>query len=97
MYSVSHRSLWLHWVFIATCRLPLVVSGAAARCRAQGSRCLGCSCRSAQALGAWASVAAARDLSSCGMWASVLHSMWGFPGVEIEPVSPALAGGFLTT
>ena len=25
------------------------------------------------------------------------HGMWDFPGAEIEPVSPALAGGFLTT
>ena len=23
--------------------------------------------------------------------------MWGFPGPGLEPVSPALAGGFLTT
>ena len=25
------------------------------------------------------------------------HSMWDLPGPGIEPVSPALAGGFLTT
>ena len=36
-------------------------------------------------------------LSSCGAWAQVLHGMWDPPGLVIEPVPPALAGGFLTT
>ena len=36
-------------------------------------------------------------LSSCGAWASLLHGMWDLPGPGLEPVSPALAGGFLTT
>ena len=36
-------------------------------------------------------------LSSCGAWAWLLHSMWDLPGPGLEPVSPALAGGFLTT
>ena len=38
-----------------------------------------------------------RRLSSCGSWAYLLHGMWDLPGPGIEPVSPALAGGFLTT
>ena len=65
-------------------------------------------CR-AQALGASASVVAARGLSccgaravehrlsSCGAQASLLHGMWDLPGPGLEPVSPALAGRFLTT
>ena len=36
-------------------------------------------------------------LSSCGAWASLLHGTWDLPGPGIEPVSPALAGRFLTT
>ena len=44
-----------------------------------------------------ASVVAARKLSSCGAWALLPQSMWNLPGPEIEPMSPALAGGFLTT
>ena len=36
-------------------------------------------------------------LSSCGAWAQLLHGMWDLPGPGLEPVSPALAGGFLTT
>ena len=27
----------------------------------------------------------------------MLHGMWDLPGPGIEPMSPALAGGFLTT
>ena len=27
----------------------------------------------------------------------LLRSMWDLPGLGLEPVSPALAGGFLTT
>ena len=36
-------------------------------------------------------------LSSCGGWALLLRGMWDLPGPGLEPVSPALAGGFLTT
>ena len=32
--------------------------------------------------------------SICGAWAQLLHSTWGLPGSGIEPMSPALAGGF---
>ena len=46
--------------------------------------CGGFSCWGARALGVQASVFAARG-------------MWDLPGPEIEPISPALAGGFLTT
>ena len=38
-----------------------------------------------------------RRLSSCGTRAWLLHSMWDLPRPGLESVSPALAGGFLTT
>ena len=38
-----------------------------------------------------------RRLSSCGSRAQPLRGMWDLPGLGHEPVSPALAGGFLTT
>ena len=38
-----------------------------------------------------------RKLSNCGSRAQLLRGMWDLPGPEHEPVSPALAGGFLTT
>ena len=38
-----------------------------------------------------------RRLSSCGAWAQLLRGMWDLPGPGLKPVSPALAGRFLTT
>ena len=60
-------------------------------------------------LGTWTSVVVARGLSSCGSRAIehrlsscgtrawLLRGMWDLPRPGLEPVSPALAGGFLTT
>ena len=39
----------------------------------------------------------AHGLSSCGTRAQLLHGLWDLPGPGLETVSPALAGGFLTT
>ena len=36
-------------------------------------------------------------LNSCGARAYLLRGMWDFPGPGIKLVSPALAGGFVTT
>ena len=38
-----------------------------------------------------------RRLSSCGLQAQLLRGMWDLPRPGLEPVSPALAGGFSTT
>ena len=38
-----------------------------------------------------------RSLSSCGAQAQLLRGMWDLPRPGIKPVSPALAGRFLTT
>ena len=69
---------------------------------------LGLSC-GARALGAQVSVVAVCGLSSCdswalqhrlrscGAWTYLLRCMWDLPGSGLEPVSPALAGRFLTT
>ena len=61
------------------------------------SNCEVPSCCGAQALGTWASVVAVHGLRSCDIWAYLLRSLWNLPGPGIELVSPALAGGFLTT
>ena len=83
--------------------------GATLPCGVGASHCSGFSCRGAQVLGARTSVVVARGLSSCGSWAlerrlsscgaqaELLRGMWDLPGLGIEPMSPALAGGFLTT
>ena len=38
-----------------------------------------------------------RRLSNCGSQAQLLRGMWDLPGPGLEPVCPALAGGFSTT
>ena len=38
-----------------------------------------------------------RRLSSCGSRAQLLRGMWDLPRPGLEPMSPALAGGFSTT
>ena len=89
--------------------LQLWRAGATLRCCAQASHCGGSSCCRAQALGVRASVVVAhglrscgsqaleRRLSTCGAQAQLLYSMWYLPRPGLKPVSPALAGGFLTT
>ena len=101
---------WLRWVFIAVRGLSLVVArGATLCCGVRASYCGGFSCCGAWALGTRASAVGARGLSSCGSRAlerrlsscgaraQLLRGMWDLPGPGLEPVSPALAGGFPTT
>ena len=87
---------WLRWVFAATHGLSLVaVSGGYSSLRwllllrSTGSRCTGFSSCGTQPL--------EHRLSSCGTRAQLLHGMWDLPGPRLEPMSPALAGGCLTT
>ena len=96
-------SLSLHAGFLQLCR-----AGANLCSGARASHCGGFSCCRAWALSARASVVVEHGLSSCGSWAlehrlsscgsraQLLRSMWDRPGPGIEPVSPALAGRFLT-
>ena len=77
-------------------------------CGARASHCGGFSCCRARALGMRASVvvscklsscgsrALEHRLSSCGSRAYLLRGMWDLPGPGLEPVSPTLAGRFLT-
>ena len=95
--------IWLRWVFIAACGLSLVAASggySSFRCsgfslwwllllQSTGSRRTGFS-----SCGSWAPE---RRLSICGTRAQLLRGMWHLPGPGLEPVSPALAGGFLTT
>ena len=87
----------------------VAASGSFSSFQCEASHCGGFSCCGAQALGAWASAVVACRLSSCGSWAlgrrlsrcgtraQLLRGMWDLPGPGLEPVSPALAGRFLTT
>ena len=70
-------------------------------CRAQGSRLAGFSSCGSRALERMLSScdlqALGHRLSSCGARVQLLRGMWDLPGPGLEPVSPASAGGFLTT
>ena len=84
-------------------------AGATLHCGAQASRCGDFSCCRARALAARASVVVAHRLSSCGSRAlehrlsscgtraQLLCGTWDLPRPGLEPMSPALVGGFLTT
>ena len=103
----SLMDLALQYVVVVCCTgssllcvgfLQLQRAGATLCCGARASlHCGGFSCCGAWALGTQASVVAACGLRSCGTWAQLLRGMWDLPGPGIEPMSPALAGGFLTT
>ena len=73
-------------LFIAVCGLLVVVASLVAE---HGLQACG--------LSSWGSRALEHRLSSCDARAQLLHGMWDLPGPGLEPVSPALAGGFLTT
>ena len=94
---------WLRWVFVAARGLSLVAASggySSLRCvgfslwwllllLSMGSRCTGFSSCGLRALES--------RLSSCGTWAYLFRGMWDLPGPGLKLVSPALAGGFLTT
>ena len=101
---------WLCQVFLAGCGLSLVAASGgyfSLWCAgfslqwllllwSTGSRCT-CSVVVACRLSSCGPQALECRLSSCGAQAQLLCSMWDLPRPGIEPMSPALAGGFLTT
>ena len=76
----------MQWVLVSECRLSLVAVGGVYSLLAM----LGLHCCRAWGLGC-------AGFSSCSTRAYLPHSMWDLLGPGIEPVSSALAGGFLTT
>ena len=101
---------WPRWVFTAAHRLSLVAASggySSLRCVgfslwwllllwSTGSRCAGFSSCGMRAQYLWL-VGLECRLSSCGTRSYLLWGMWDLPGPGLEPMSPALAGGFLTT
>ena len=81
-------------LFIAVHRLLIVVASLCCAAQDLGTRASVVVARGLSSCGSWALEC---RLSSCGAWASLLRGMWDLPGPGLEPVSPALAGGFLTT
>ena len=76
------------------CRLLIAIASLVAEHRLSGARAtvVG-ACR----LSSCAFWALKHRLNSCGALVSLLHGMWDLPWPGIEPVSPAMAGGFFTT
>ena len=105
-------STWVCYVthpfFFLTYFIYLFLAALGLCCCVWASHCGGFSCCRAQALGTRASVVVAhgfsccglraleRRLGSCGTRAQLLRGMWDHPGPGLQPLSPALAGGFLT-
>ena len=103
IYLFIYFYFWLRWVFVAAHGLSLVAASrvySSLRCadfslrwllllQSMGSRRV-----SFSSCGSWA---LERRLSSCGARAQLLSGMWDLPGRGLEPMSPALAGRFLTT
>ena len=73
-------NFWLPRIFIAAWTFS--------NCGEQASHCSGFSCCRAWAL-------ELLGFSSCGSWASLSQDKWDLPRLGIEPMSTALAGGFL--
>ena len=81
---------WLGWVFVCCVGFSLVAaSGGSSLVTIRG---LLAAVDSLVELRLWSS-----SSSSCGSWAYFLQAMWDLPGPGIEPMSPALAGGFFTS
>ena len=82
---------WPCWVLVVVRGLSLVVvDGLLSSCGVLVSHCGGFSYSGAQALGH-------KGFSSWGAGASLPRGLWNLPRPEMEAMSPALAGGFLTT
>ena len=73
------------WVFSGCGKWGLLSS-----CSAQASHCGSFFCGRARVL-------RCESFSSCGVQAQLPHSMWDLLVLVIEPMSPSLAGRFLTT
>ena len=101
--ALKFFSFWLCWSFVAILRLsPVVASRSYSSYGAQASHCSSFSCLRAWPLGCSGFSSPGSQAPECrpsswDAWAPLLLSMQDHPGTGIEPVSPALASGFLPT
>ena len=90
IYGFLKNFFLIMYLFIFVCaESSLLYMRAFSSCGAWASHCGGFSCFRAWTLGR-------SSFGSCGFWASLLHK-WNIPRPGIKPLSPMLAGGFLTT
>ena len=110
IYLLAMLGLFFFSSFSLFCFGSLLLQGLSLVMASRGYSLLWCmdfslrsfSCCRAGALGcmsfsSWGSRALEHRLSSCGARAYLLHGMWNLYRPGIEPMSPALAGGFLST
>ena len=90
-YFLKIIYFWLRWVFVAARGLSLVAASGGF----SSLWCVGFSLRWLLLL--WSTGSRRAGFCSCGARALLLRGMWDLPGPGLEPVSLALAGGFLTT
>ena len=83
---------WLCWVFVAAGRLSLVAASGGYSLVAVHRLLIEEASLGARSTGSWCP-----GFSSCGAQAKLPCGMWDLPGPGVEPMSPVLAGGFLTT
>ena len=108
----KNNFIYLFWALLGLhccVGFSLVVASGGYLCSSRASHCSVFCCWGTWAPGAGASGVVSQELcscsphalenrlKSCGPWARWLLGLWALPGSEIEPVSPALAGKFLTT
>ena len=79
-----HRSTG--YFLVAACRILTAAASSVAEHRLSGTWAQCCGYRALEC-----------GLSGCGSWAQLLCIMWDPLGLEIEPMCPALAGGFSIT
>ena len=95
-YAIQY--IWLLMFFFFGCMGLRCCVRTFSSCGEQSYSSLGCLGFSLQCLLLLRSLGSRRaGFSSCGMQAYLLCGMWDLPGPGIEPMSPALAGRFLTT
>ena len=77
LVGITFIFFWFHWAFIALPRFGIVAESGKYFCSdAQASHCGGLSCRGAQALGAWALVAAVRSSIAVAPRLQSIQSSW---------------------
>ena len=95
--SFSFKFIYFIYLFLAALGL-CCRARAFSSCSEQGYSLLPCAGFSLLWLLLLRSTASRRaGFSSCGARAQLLRSMWDLTGPGLKPVTPALAGGFLTT
>ena len=95
--STQKELYFLIFIYLFMAMLGLAASGFSLVAASRGCSSLRCSGYSLQWLLLWSMDSRMLRLSNCGSQAQLPWGMWDLPAPGIGPMSPALAGRFLTT